>query len=369
MAEALTRRGHDVHVATYPLGDETQHIPYRIHRIATTFARLDPSPGPSMAKLFYLDPLLCARTRKLLAAGAFDVVHAHHYEGLMAALLARRLSVRLPIVYDAHTLLESELPQYRTRLPRRWSAVLGQALDRRIPAKADHVIAVTDRMRQWFLAATSIAPDRISVIANGVTHEHFGGSRCEDASRPAGARIVFAGNLATYQGIDLLLRAFVRLRKEQPTACLELVTSSSAEEVYPQIRKLGVSDAVSVINSDYASLPSFLAAADVLVNPRIDCDGIPQKLLNYMAAGRPIVSFTSSAPLLAHGQEALLVPDGDVPAFAAAMLRILREPELGRSLGRAARNLAIADYSWAKVAERVESVYQGAIGLQPRERR
>ena len=58
MAEALARRGHEVHVATYPAGDDTTPIPYHIHRIARGKRRLDPRPGPSTRKLLYLDPLV-----------------------------------------------------------------------------------------------------------------------------------------------------------------------------------------------------------------------------------------------------------------------------------------------------------------------
>lgn len=362
MAEALTRRGHDVHVVTYPLGDETQTIPYSMHRIATGYKRLDPNPGPSLVKLLYLDPLLCARIRKLLASDRFDLVHAHHYEGLIASLCARRLSTQIPLIYDAHTLLESELPQYRTGLPRAFTASLGRTLDRRIPPRADHIIAVTERIRKWFSTVTPITADRISVIANGVEHDHFSAEARADRRRTSGPHIVFAGNLAEYQGIDLLLRAFVRMLAERNDAHLSLLTGSNPVDVISQVDELGIRASVSFLDPDYASLPSCLAAADVLVNPRIDCDGIPQKLLNYMAAGRPIVSFESSAWLLEHETEALIVPDGDIQSFANAALRLLREPALGQSLGRAAQNRVIAGYGWEKVAERVESVYECTIG-------
>src|SRR5690606_10050459 len=107
----------------------------------------------------------------------------------------------------------------------------------------------------------------------------------------------------------------------------------------------------------YGSLPAKLAQADVLVNPRPSCDGLPQKILNYMASGRPIVSFAGSGDLLEHERTALIVPDEDVEGFARAIMRVLRDPALGERLGRAARDEVVAARGWRQVAARVERAY------------
>lgn len=362
MAEAITRRGHDVHVVTYPLGDETQPIPYKIHRVAEHCKQLNSNPGPSMKKLLYLDPLLCRRIRKLIQTGTFDLIHAHHYEGLIASLFARRLSRPIPIIFDAHTLLHSELPNYRFALPRGLSKELGRTLDRRIPPRADHVIAVTDRMLHWFTENTTIPSDQISMIPSGVEFEHFSNPNHIDIKKIAGPHIIFAGNLAEYQRVDLLLQAFRQVLESTNNAHLSLLTSSNVSDVASMIDKLGLTNSVSFLDRDYASLPTELAAADVLANPRIECDGIPQKLLNYMATGRPIVSFESSAALLEHERNALIVSDGDINGFSNAILRLIREPVLAQSLGKAAKCKVLASYDWQKVAERVESVYARLLG-------
>jgi glycosyltransferase involved in cell wall biosynthesis len=372
MAEALHRLGHDVTVVTYPLGDLATAVPYRVVRVAPR-AAMTSEPGPTLRKLLYLDPLLCRATVRLLRGGAFDVVHAHHYEGLLAALGARAVAGPVPIVYDAHTLLASELPEYRLPLPRRALAAVGAALDRRLPRRADHIISVSDRMYEYFTGTVGIAPGRVTVIANGVEHEHFrvpaaaqhgdgtstGGP--PEAGRPA-VRIAFAGNLAAYQGIDLLLEAFARVRQARPDAELLLVTGSDPAPLQGDLNRLGLNGAVRMVDADYASLPRRLADADVLANPRVHCDGLPQKLLNYMAAGRPIVSFAGSAALLVHESTGLVVPDGDTDAFAAAVLRLLDDPALAERLGDAARCQVVAEHGWGQVAERVTEVYDRLTG-------
>lgn len=362
MAEALTHLGHEIHVATYPVGDRSLAVNYRLHRVGASDARLDTAPGPSRAKLAYLDPLLWARVRRLLAAEAFDLIHAHHYESLLIALLARPGRRRVPLVYDAHTLLATELPQYRLPLPRRLLAGLGAALDRSLPRRADHVIAVSEQMRRWLIAKGGVPARRVSLIPSGVEHAHFvtaGPPRPRAAGPP---RIVFSGNLAAYQGVGLLLEAFRLVRQSLLEATLVLVTSGSIEPLRPAMDALGITAAVSRADSDYATLPLRLAEADVLANPRVDCTGVPQKVLNYMAAGRAIVSFESSRGPLRDGVTGLVVPDGDVGAFAAALVRLLREPATADALGRAARSEATARHGWDEVAAQVTEVYQGLVG-------
>jgi glycosyltransferase involved in cell wall biosynthesis len=240
--------------------------------------------------------------------------------------------------------------------------VLGRTLDQRMPPRADHVIAVTGRMLHWFTENTTIPGDRISIIPNGVEFEHFSNPDHAGIQQIAGPHIIFAGNLAEYQGVDLLLQAFRQVLESINDAHLSLLTSSNTSDVVLMIERLGLTNSVSFLDPDYASLPTELAAADVLANPRIECDGIPQKLLNYMATGRPIVSFESSAALLEHGRNALIVSDGDINGFSNAILRLIRDPVLAQSLGKAAKSKVLASYGWQKVAERVESIYDRLVG-------
>jgi glycosyltransferase involved in cell wall biosynthesis len=365
MAEALSASGHAVTVVTYPLGDSTA-VPYEIVRVAQ-HAAMAGGPGPSVRKLLHLDPLLYRAVTTQIDSGAFDVIHAHHYEGLLVSLAARTVTRSLPLVYDAHTLLATELPQYRIPLPGRMLAGLGAQLDRRLPGRADHIIAVSRRMRDWFLNGGGVAADRISLVPNGVEHEHFRPASQASSDRVGaepdrtGAQIVFAGNLAEYQGLPLLLEAFARVRQVRADARLRIVTGSDPRPLYDDIARLGLDQAVSFAADDYALLPARLAAADVLVNPRINCDGLPQKLLNYMAAGRPIVSFAGSAALLEHDHTGLVVPDADTAAFADAVLRLLDDIPLGERLGAAARQQVVDTHGWQNVAVQVTAVYESVV--------
>jgi glycosyltransferase involved in cell wall biosynthesis len=352
MAEALARRGHDVHVVTYHLADRTPTPSMTVHRIAGPRWYTRTAPGPTLTKLALLDPLLTLELRGLLRTTAFDVIHAHHYEGLLAALCARRRRSP-PIVFDSHTLLETELPQYGYGLEAKLHRHAGRVLDRQLPRRAEHVVAVSDDMRAHYEAA-GLSTSGITVIGNGVEVEHF---RSNGEDLDDGRLLTFAGNLARYQRVDLLLEAFALVRLQHERARLRILTADHFEPFAPICKRLGIGNHVEVLDVDYQALPGELSRATVLANPRIDCSGIPQKLLNYMASGTPVVSFAGSAKLLEHEHSGLVVPDADVTAFAAAVLRLMADSDLRRRLGAFAQDIVAREYSWDQVARRAEQVY------------
>ncbi len=357
VAEAMARRGHRVHVVTYHLGDIWEEPPFVLHRIPAISGYRKTSPGPSYRKIFVVDRRLAAKLREVLASYPIDLVHGHHYEGLMVALLARRAGI--PILYDAHTTLESELPSYRMGLPGSFKRSFGRLLDRRLPRHASHTVAVTDAVRDHLVDLGAVVPGKITVVSNGVEREIFDvpvEGRWKAA--PGTRTIVFSGNTAPYQRVDLLLEAFARVHARHPEARLLIITRSGLDRYEGLARRLRVRDAMIIENVDFDRLPGLLAGADVAVNPRIDCAGVPQKLLNYMAAGIPVVSFRGAAPVIQHERTGLCVGDADTEAMAAAIERLLVDPALARRLSLTARRWVWRTHSWDRAAEAIEAVYR-----------
>jgi len=357
MAHALAERGQHVDVYTYHHGVERPGGGFRIIRIPGIPGYHRTSPGPSFVKLSLLDPQLAWKVFHGARANRYDVIHAHHVEGLLAALPAARM-LNIPLVYDVHTLLESELPYYPSVMPRTMFGKIGRRVDNLLPRLADHVVAVSDDIRDAAIRSTGRS-DRVSLIPNGVEPELF-------PNRPPGPRsapehLVYAGNLATYQGFDLLLQAFARVRASRADLRLRVMTEDSLNGYEALAGSLGVRDAIDVASVSLPELPGALAAAQVAVNPRIDCTGLPQKLLNYMAAGCPIVSFESSAKHIINETSGLVVADRDIDGMAAAMVRLLDDRALARQLGLSAQNYARTELSWPRVAERVEAVYNALL--------
>jgi glycosyltransferase involved in cell wall biosynthesis len=356
LAEALTARGHHVELVTYHVADGPQPLGVPAHRIFRHPVYWRMPVGPSLRKLALYDPALAWKLSRVLTARRFDVIHAHHVEGLLVALPVR-LQHRTPLVYDAHTMLSAELPSYAAGPGRSLFGALGGWLDGVLPRRADHVVAVTPDIRDRLIGVHGLEPERVSVVTNGVETESF---RVQTPP-PRGdglVRLIYTGTLAQYQSIDLLLEAFARARQVRRDLRLCIAASSSFEPYEAAARRLGVREAIEVWGDGFAELPLQLAAAAIAVLPRVSCPGIPQKLLNYMAAGKPIVASAGSAKMLEHERTGLVVANGDARAFADAVLRLAGDPQLAEKLGNTARETVAREFSWDRAAERMEPVYQ-----------
>jgi glycosyltransferase involved in cell wall biosynthesis len=364
MSEALAAAGHEIHVVTYHLRGAGTSTGLIVHRTANLLSYRKESPGPAVQKLGLVDPLLVARLARVVREHRVDLIHAHHYEGLLVARAVARWSGH-PVIYDAHTLLESELAHYLPRVLHGAARRVGRLLDTWLPRKADHIISVSAAIRSRLLELGAAHPDRITVVGNGVEQAHFQiAPPKHERSRPA--TLIFAGNLAPYQGIELLLEAFAKIRARDPGVRLQIVTESRFDSYEAMARELGVRDAIDLVHGGFAILPARLAGADVALNPRTYCDGIPLKLLNYMSAALPIVSFAGSAHYLEHDRTGRLVPDGDTTAFAAAVLDLLDHPTLASRLGQNARRHSDEYFSWPHAAGLVESVYHKVLDRRHR---
>lgn len=354
LAEALAARGHEVELITYHVAEGPQSLGVPVHRIFRRPVYWRMPVGPSFRKLALYDPALSWKLSRVLSHRRFDVIHAHHVEGLLVAL-PPRLRHGIPLVYDAHTTLAAELPSYATGLTRSAFAALGGWLDGVLPRRADHVVAVTSDIRDRLVKTHGLKPDRITVVTNGVESGCF---RVEAPRSQDGLiRLIYTGTLAPYQNIELLLEAFARARRVRRDLRLCFAVSSSFEPYEATARRLGVREDIEVLPDGFGELPLQLAAAAIAVLPRTSCPGIPQKLLNYMAAGKAIVASAGSAKVLDHERTGLVVANGDVSGFAGAVLRLAGDPELGEALGRRARGTVEREFSWEGAAERLESVY------------
>lgn len=355
MAEELGRRGHNVHVATYHLGQPLDNAPFTLHRIRNVRTYRKMEPGPAYQKLAIVDPLLACKVSNVVREIRPDVIHAHHYEGLLVSLPAR-LRYSCPVVFDAHVLLDGELEYYSLGLSARLRQIIARKLDGWAPRWSDHVIAISHEIRDRLCTEHEISPSHVSVIANGVEDMFFHG-RSHFFPDDGQQRLIFTGNLASYQGTGLMLEAFALVARERRNVRLVIATDSDRNEFDAHARALGVAARIDYLNVSLNELPHLIASADVALNPRTRCPGVPLKLLNYMAAGAAIVSFAGSAKYLLHGRNGLVVDDNDVAEFAASMRKLLDAPAQRKQLGAQARAFAANSLSWGQNAAAVERVY------------
>lgn len=371
LAEGLARRGHRVHLVAYGAASNVLPPDVMVHRLPRLWGCRTTASGPHPGKII-LDVLLTAKLRGVVRREGVDVIHAHNYEGAIASLIVGRLTGR-PVVYHGHSAMVDELPSYFSSLLARAVALhVGRWLDANVPRRADYCIGVTDDLVD-VLRAQGVSPDGVKCVFPGSPEG-------EEMDTPAGAGfrmrlderggpiLLYAGNLDGYQNLEFLLRSFARVRAERPDTRLFVVTHGEGRRYRSRSRELGAKS-VSVLKvRSFPEAWALIEAADIAVCPRTEATGFPMKLLNYMAAGKAIVSCEGSAKLLRHGETALIVPNGDEAAFAAAIVRLLERADERQRLGDGARDAVRALCDWKIMVERVEGVYERVLAGRGAER-
>jgi len=292
----------------------------------------------------------------------FDLVHIHtpflaHYAGVRCA---RRAGV--PCVATYHTFFEEYLHHYLPGLPRALSRFLARSFTRSQCAAVQALIAPSEPMREVLTAYGVTTP--IHVVPTGLAADRFRAGeaaafRAREGIAPGRPLILYVGRVAHEKNIGFLVQMFTEVLRSVPEALLVIAGEGPARASL-RAQALAHGLAAQVHFAGYLERNSALldcyAAADVFVfASRTETQGLV--LLEAMAQGAPVVSTaelgTRSVLLPASG--ALVVPE-ERTAFAAAVVRVLRDAGLRESM--AARGRAYArSWSSAAMAARLARVY------------
>jgi glycosyltransferase involved in cell wall biosynthesis len=361
MCTALAQRGHQVHLVCYHFG--THHKPYdfTIHRIPriTGYSRF--RAGPSLQKPF-LDLLLTLKLWQVFKKEKIDIIHAHNYEAPLAGFIVRTVT-GVPVIFNSHNVLSDELYTY-FRLPftKRLALSVAHFLDHFIPQKADFCITVSEESIN-FLIKRGVAPEKIAFIPPGI---HCQNGKTSDPMQirktynlGSHTLIIYTGNLDGYQNIELLFQAIKILSEATSKFTLLIVTTSDYTRYQKLAQEMSIDHHIVFFSHQtFDQTRELLSACDITVSPRTSWSGFPIKLLNYMAAGKAIVASEGSAKGIKHKYNGLVVKNGDSSGFAKAILQLIKQPELARTVGINARKSVIDTYSWDSIVNKLEGVYK-----------
>ena len=363
MSVELAAMGHEIHVVTYPDGDDLPLGAVHLHRAGERHAGKAAQVGPSLEKPWH-DLRTLRELCRVIKRHRIEIIHAHNYEGALIGAAAKFIT-RRPLVYHAVNLMADELHTYRFIRPKFVANAIARVLDWVTPRLADRVIAVSPELKEA-LVGLGVAPERIAVVPCGIEPRMFAAadpSRLQARYQLEGRPVVlYTGVISAFQRIDYLLWAFGVVHREVPEAVLMIVTPLENEPDLPAhqalARELGLMDCVIWVGPHtLEELPDYLACGTVTVVPRCDCPGHPIKLLNYMMAGKPSVCFAGAAKGVTHGLDAWIVPDHDWQALGEGTVRLLREPALAERLGAAARKTVTERFDWSVLCREVERIY------------
>lgn len=377
----LAARGHAVSVATlWHAGDSrfTDDHGVRVHRICGLVQRargLFTESGRRHAPPFP-DPNLVWSLRRVIAMEQPEIVHAHNWLVHSFLPLKAWSGARLVVsLHDYSLVCAVKSLVYRDGpCPGLGIDCLRHASDHYGPAKgiptalANWAMAPVERASvDMFLAVSEavVLGNRLiegqvpyRVVPNFLSDGSPSSNAWNEylANLPDSPFLLFVGDLRTFKGISVLLRAYSDLlaepgRKVPALVLIGRVLDETPNDFPPNVLVLGKWPHEAVM----AALPRSLA----LLMPSIGPETFGIAALEAMACGRPVIaSAIGGLPdLVADGETGLLVRPGDPGALGEAIRRMLDDPELAKQMGRAARVRA-AQFQARNVVPLVERVYE-----------
>ncbi|MEW5938505.1 MAG: glycosyltransferase family 4 protein [Chloroflexota bacterium] len=229
-------------------------------------------------------------------------------------------------------------------------------------------IICPSRVTRDYLASLGLDPKRVTVIPNGVSPSDFSPSPLPSRADHV-PTLLYTGTLADWQGLDILIKALPKILDKRP-ARLQIVGRGRSRQrklLAKHIRKLGLTDHVIVQPAvPHHEVPALIAAADICVAPlglndrNVTQGACPIKVLEYMAAGRPLLA--SNMPivreLVREDVDALLFSPNDPEDLARQALILLNDFDLSKRLAESASERALTKFTWHESQKKLGKVYE-----------
>jgi glycosyltransferase involved in cell wall biosynthesis len=238
---------------------------------------------------------------------------------------------------------------------------LSRGLEHFLYAQAHHILVNSPAYRDY-LVEKGIAAAKITLIPNGVDIGMFDpaarGNELRHSWGGGGKFLVtYAGALGLANDIPTLLRAADQLRHDQDIHFLLIGDGKERPNLENLARDLNLSNVTFTGAIPKSCIPEALAASDACVAILQDIPMFrttyPNKVFDYMAAGRPTILAIDGVirQVIDAARGGIYVPPGDATALAEAIRTLSANRDLARAQGQAARDYVVKNFDRRKQAE------------------
>jgi glycosyltransferase involved in cell wall biosynthesis len=261
------------------------------------------------------------------AQGVDRVLAEFGYSGVMVADVCQKLGLPLHVYFRGND--ASSVMRHRS-MRRRYRRMFGQVAG---------VFCVSEHIARE-IVAIGCPPGLITVNPSGVLLDVF------TPGRPEPGRILAVGRMTEKKAPHLTISAFARASRECPEATLDMVGDGPLlAQCRDMVASEGLAGRVTLHGAlDHAAVAGLMRRASIFVQhsvvaPNGDTEGFPTVIAEAMATALPVVSTRHGGipEHVRHGENGLLVEEGDVAGMAAALSSLLRDPGKARDYGAAAR--------------------------------
>jgi L-malate glycosyltransferase len=279
------------------------------------------------------------------------IVHCHDLWSNLMGIPAARLA-QVPVISSQRDL--SHLPWYKT-----WR----RRVLRYLQHHSDAIVTNAEAVREQLMSETNLPHHKIRVVRNGVNLDGFIASSGCDRPRITnpgkGKRVVLIGNMSSdVKGHTCLIQAAPAVVDRFPDTQFVLVGDGPLRPQFEsQAKELRLDDKF-IFLGHRDDVPSLLAACDIAVLPS-RAEGLPNALLEYMAAGLPIIASRvgGNAEIIQHDISGLLVPAQDPASLSQALLLLLSDSSRCRRLAIQAQGYVRRNFSLERLIDSIDGLY------------
>ena len=362
IVKGLTDRGHQLTVlcpqtfskyTPLQLQNKNQPFPFEVYHSS-------PTPLPLSITVPHLFNALRALKHR------YDLVitqfHLFHLASLMGFLL--KTLKRKPWVIRVHDMIYDPTVPYLVSDKAFINSCFGAFLKasygvflKNLGKKADKVF-VMSRELQSLLLRNSYPPDKVALFPNGVDTQIFTPS-ISKGNYVKKKTILYIGSMLPEDGLNSLVRAFALLDREKELNLTLIGNGPERLQLMELVKKLNLEQKVTFHKHvPHEVIQNFIRRAYLTVGQlglsTINSYGIPVKMLEYFACGKPVVSAPVSKDILIDGFTGLVVRNPTPKNIAEKFSIMIEDEKLVAQMGKNARQLVVERFDWDKVIDRIE---------------
>jgi glycosyltransferase involved in cell wall biosynthesis len=295
--------------------------------------------------------LRIAKLAQFLRRQKIQILHAHdlwsNIVGMPAAMLART-----PVTITSQRDLSHDA----------WYGTYRRRVLRFFQRRSSLVLTNAKAIRNGLIEQDHLPSDKVCVVYNGVDLDRFhvppNGGQLFPGSE-GNKLIVLVGNMITdVKGHAVLIAAAPEVVKVHPKTQFVFVGDGAKRSDFEkQIQDLGLQQHFLFLGRR-SDVPAILACCDVAVLPSL-AEGLPNAVLEYLAAGLPVVATAlgGNLEIIQDGKTGLLVPSQDPQALAAALIRLLSDEGLATRIAQSGHDYVKQNFSFDRLVAEMDQLY------------
>jgi glycosyltransferase involved in cell wall biosynthesis len=282
---------------------------------------------------------------------------------------------RVPFVFEVRDLWPESLTVDASSTMSRWIRAVLKKIAELLYDRASHIVVVTPAFKTHIVEQYHVAPDKISIVMNGVEPCLFNPTGDNDSVvgefELEGRFIVsFIGVLGNAHGLQTIAHAARRLQQSLPEVLFLLVgEGADKSNVQEQCAQIGLKNVLFLGQQPRSKIPALIRASSVglvlLKKSEVFKTVIPTKLLEFMACGRPVILGVAgqARELVEQAGCGLCVAPEDSISLVEAIEQLYNDPELRSRLGTNGRAYVIKHLSRKETASQYISLLKRLAGV------